>query len=156
MAEIKALEELREWGRQFGPMGSHDPLMFADRIQAEVDGRFMELPTDADGVPVRPGEELWDKFTGEHVEAEHVYAVSSTHVYIWEEGPNKAHGIFGSYPEHYVHAKPRTVEDVLADRANDVLGMVGSGLFSLETALNDAFGGECADEIRELMKETEE
>jgi hypothetical protein len=119
----------------------------ADKIQAEVDERFMELPTAADGIPIRPKEELWNKDTGEHVEAEHVYAVSSTRVYIWEEGPNKAHGIFGSYPDYYVHAKPRTVEDVLRDVWKEALDYAKSDIWRNP----DEVFAERADEIRKLM-----
>ena len=80
MSEIKALEKLRECAEHssegwfvnleqaFGlrrykcgnstvkPDGGAILNAIADEIQAEVDSRFMELPLDADGVPIRVGD----------------------------------------------------------------------------------------------------
>ena len=61
MSEIKALDNLRNWAKKYGPMGSHDPLMFADEIEREISERYMLLPVDADGVPIRVGDELFNK-----------------------------------------------------------------------------------------------
>lgn len=41
---IESVEKMREWAKRFGPMGSHDPLMFADEIEREVAERFCKLP----------------------------------------------------------------------------------------------------------------
>ena len=51
MSEIKALDNLRNWAKKYGPMGSHDPLMFADEIEREISERYVLLPCDADGEP---------------------------------------------------------------------------------------------------------
>lgn len=69
MTEIKALEELRESFDDCTTEAGIEPNKFdtvwitkscamsmLDRIQAEVDSRFMELPLDADGVPIRVGD----------------------------------------------------------------------------------------------------
>jgi len=148
MTEIKALEELREWGRQFGPMGSHDPLMFADKIQAEVDERFMELPTAADGVPIRMGDVVAEKpfrpKTGEKPAEVVCMLLNSDGWAIGDRDPSGHwHG-----PLQLEHVKPRTIEDVLTDLTNEVakqghqIGLTANEIIA-----------KYADEIRELAKE---
>lgn len=95
MSEIKALEKLREsshlddnkWTLDSGEvvhvfgsdMGYDDAINWgekwrkiADEIEAEIAERFMELPVDADGVPIHVGDELsvpMEDFTYETAEA---------------------------------------------------------------------------------------
>ena len=52
MSEIKALEKLREMSVPDRKGIEVFMKAVADEIQAEVDERFMELPLDADGVPI--------------------------------------------------------------------------------------------------------
>ena len=56
---MKAIEKLREWAQKFGPMGSHDPLMFADEIEAEIAANYLPLPVDRNGEVLRIGDEVW-------------------------------------------------------------------------------------------------
>jgi len=128
---LESIEKLREAGRYADESGhtlAHAmciPLdldgvtnlevahAFADAIQAEVDERYMELPLDADGVPIRVGDKM--KLSKDRVGT--VVAVSETQftarVSSREEKPvcqaNLAH-----------HFKPHTVEDVLREFAYKV------------------------------------
>jgi hypothetical protein len=90
-----SIDWLVVWHRKF------DELI--NSIQAEVDEKYMILPVDADGVPIRPNEDLWNKDTGEHIDGQCVYGVSSEYVYIFETEKNT---ICGYYPSHYTHIKP--------------------------------------------------
>ena len=112
MSGIKAIEKLRasELVGQHMTIGE-----IADEIQAEVDSRFMELPVDADGVPIRSGEELYVKDTGEHVPDYCVYGVSRDYVFVWNGKRITAH-----FPYEYTHVKPRTLENVLGEFAYKV------------------------------------
>jgi hypothetical protein len=148
MAEIKALDELREWAEQFCSMGKHDPLMFADKIQAEVDERFMELPLDGNGVPIRVGDVVAEKpfrpKTGEKP-AEVVCMLLNSDG--WAIGDCDPRGHWYG-PLQLEHVKPRTIEDVLTDLTNEVakqghqIGLTAGEIIA-----------KYADEIRELAKE---
>ena len=143
MSELNALEELRTAARNMAKgrnLENHEEcnlfLIIADEIEAEIAERYMELPCDADGVPIRVGDELKGGFTVDYVSPHWVFAV----------------GRGAKHDGSCRHVKPRTLEDVLNDRINDVLSVMTSGIgIALETALNDSFGEECADEIREMM-----
>ena len=59
MSEIKALDELREYAEKCCPeYESYDRVMMqiANKIQDEVDERYMLLPVGADGIPIRIGD----------------------------------------------------------------------------------------------------
>ena len=103
MSEIKALEKLRDKYFQPGYRGEKTLEMIADAIQAEVDERFMELPLDADSVPIRVG----DKMKSE-IQHGVVTSVNENAFFI-------NHGTVGCNPYKFYHVKPRTLEDVLED-----------------------------------------
>lgn len=115
MSEIKALEKLRkytlrdEYGRLMAYTKAYE---LADEIQAEIGERFMELPVDADGVPIRVGEHVRGKYTD-------------------DKAPYKVHGFMFDF-EHgqwnialnesrfassnlLICVKPRTLQDVIAE-----------------------------------------
>lgn len=149
MNNIKALEDLRELAT-----GSHSyisngrVLESVDEIEREVSERFMELPVDADGVPIRLG----DKITLTDKPQRRVFIVSAV-------GATKSgNPVFHGYEEngdhlerHRVgvntkHAKPRTVEDVLTDFANEVARQGHQiGLTGHELTMR------YADEIRKVL-----
>lgn len=156
MSEIKALYNLHKLASDFrSDVHKRDEadylLEIADNIQAEVDARFMALPLDADGVPIRVGETVYGKYLEGNPEfTVRGFSFDLEHVQ-WNVQVGDAAWTSANLLSH---VKPRTLEDVLNDRINDVLRVMTSGIpLSLETALNDSFGEECADEIRELMKE---
>lgn len=153
MSEIKALEKLRAAGRNMAKgrnLENHEEsnllLVIADEIQAEIDERFMALPLDADGVPIRVGDKLFNK--NKPTDVCKVSAIAGNG-YI-----RICHDTAHIHSSQCRHVKPDPLKELLNDRINDVLLVMTSGIgIALETALNDSFGEECADEIRELMKE---
>ena len=149
MSEIKALEKLRNIHER--GCGCSDECYscvvglhigeIADEIQAEVDSRYMELPLDADGVPIHRHDELWEVDSGKHIDGQNVYGVSDKYVYIWQEGPKTARGISGYFATNYTHVKPRTVEDVMSEYAE------------LSASIDVKKYHELSDELREMQRE---
>jgi len=93
---------LDAWHRQF------DKLLEA--IQAEIDSRYMELPVDAENVPLHLNDEVVSLDTNAQLVVTGIAddAVQVSCFSVWERG------------DHFVHVKPRTVEDVLLDLTNEV------------------------------------
>lgn len=60
MSKIKALKRLREWASQHKGWSLYDIEIneIADEIEHEIAERFIKLPVDADGVPIRVGDKL--------------------------------------------------------------------------------------------------
>ena len=141
MSEIKALKELRDIWRLLPAPTHSDEMLLADidtcikAVEAEIADRFIELPTDADGVPwTLETESFVDdmgrkvKFSGLQVDRKGRWEIINVCV---------CHD-----PSLCRHVKQRTLEDVI------------------EGAINAAFGNEApfsaivkkaADEIRELL-----
>lgn len=153
MSEIKALEELREQLDVCKMHGRRPTIAYmtdiANEIEAEIAERFMELPVDADSVPIHMGETVY----GKYLEGNPEFTVRGFSFDLEYRQWNVQVGDAAWTSANLLsHVKPRTLEDVLNDRINDVLSVMTSGIgIALETALNDSFGEECADEIRELM-----
>ncbi len=136
---MRALDKLRvmidksrheyEQGNVSYVVGFND---IADRIEAEIAERYMELPVDADGVVIRVGD--WMLTTGGY--RERVGAVSSGG---WNDAPLWC-------AADTSHAKPRTIEDVLREFSKRVLNSGHQwGLDAEETT------AKYAAELRELM-----
>ena len=107
MSEIKALEKLREMSVPDRKGIEVFMKAVADEIQAEVDERFMELPLDADGVPIRVGDMVeWIYKNGDY----EVIAVGN--IVALRTGE---YGTFTVAADALRHVKPRTLEDVLED-----------------------------------------
>lgn len=154
MSEIKAIEKLRKLPfhgtNGFGTCvtASKETISsIADEIEAEIAERYMLAPVDADGVPIRVGDEIQQlNHAGVWTDAMPVVAVDEngcfalthglaceTRTYVW--GNNCR------------HVKPRTLEDVLeefADAAADVDERDREEWVPLLAKY--------ADEIRELME----
>ena len=149
MSEIKALDKLRGYVYMgYIAMLDKDGTLLnleaaCDAIQAEVDSRFMELPVDADGVPIRVGDMI--EYEGD----EDTYRLHARGVYVYEDGHvavmNERLGIW--YQENCRHVKPRTLEDVLREFAENAVccNQFGS-LYANEDAI-----AKSAAEIRELL-----
>ena len=73
-------------------------------IEAEIAERYIELPVDANGVPIRLGDKVWVKWAEEELE---VIAFTSEDLILAPE--------LYVHPSEVTHVKPRTVEDVLRD-----------------------------------------
>ena len=138
---IKALEELRD---RLGDNAVNSyidmnwdevrPIIYA--IEAEIDERFMELPVDADGIPIHLGDRLKGVF--ETFEVCAVGEYHGEHCAYWADGRHWDR----AFSCH--HVKPRTVEDVLEDFGAKMHGITGEE--------SEALVAEAAAEIRELMK----
>ena len=77
----------------------------SDAIEAEIDSKFMELPLDAEQVPVRPGEKM-RLFGSERGST--VIGVSDGHFIVSGGIKHEA--------SRFKHAEPpRTVDDILAE-----------------------------------------
>jgi hypothetical protein len=115
---------------------------FFEREDGGRDG-WMKLPVDADGVPIRVGDTLaWRDGT------RHTVTAVAPNAFTWEEDD----GQHMSVPAHlWHHAKPRTLEDVLRELADEVIEWSGySGPVSGDRTWS-GMAKKYADEIRELM-----
>ena len=130
MTRLDSIEKLREAGRYADESGhtlAHAmciPLnldgvtnlevahAFADEIQAEIDSRYMELPVDADGVPIHVGDTLQLGDTRGEVVALTYCPSNGKLSWEWQCDTGDWYNTAFAY-----HLKPRTVEDVLRDFA---------------------------------------
>ena len=112
---LESLDKLRKYklldeGKTLSAYIPTDKII--DEIQAELESRFMELPLDADGVPIHVGD--WMCSAGIR-EKGHKVMVSA----IFDDGfveYGSENGFIGPlHQEDWVHVNPRTVEDVLLD-----------------------------------------
>ncbi len=113
--------ELREWFdtyriHWFGRRPEIEPML--DRIDAELAERYVALPMDADGVPIRVGDVMeWCDPDGEVTVTCEVDAVGVECFFAWD-------GANGRYAQKcanvYSHHHEPTVEDVLREFADEV------------------------------------
>ena len=100
---LESLEKLKRKDFHPGYRGEPTLEMVAAAIQSEVDERYMELPLDADGVPIHVGDKLkgvYKTFDVCGISEHYAYHDYGRH---WDD-VRECH-----------HVKPRTVEDVLED-----------------------------------------
>ena len=138
MSEIKALDNLRNWAKKYGPMGSHDPLMFADEIEREISERYVLLPCDADGEPwTLETERFIDdtgrkvKFSGLQVDREGRWKILS--ICVWHD------------PSLCRHVKPDPLKELLEELVSEARD--DSRDFSVEPwcdAVRDLMGGDAS------------
>ena len=119
MSELKSLDALRDYAEQCCP--EYEPydtemMRIADEIQAELSERYMELPVDAGGVAIKPGDTL------EYVDVENRKAIIGTVERICLDNGevtirfgNRPNAVFARESWKFLHVKPRTIEDVLLD-----------------------------------------
>lgn len=163
MGEIKALEVIREWSKwldctyatddgesynvySYKPYenmkscGEHIREQ-CGAIQAEVDERFMELPMDADGVPIRVG----DKVQFRNDAPVTVDSIGTGKVYANDSGFFGSNGGFYGQGtlKNVHHVKPRTLESVLQEYGSEIADSASKPW----SEIVDKY----AAEIRELM-----
>ena len=143
MSEIKTLEKLRKLticdnGEKY--TAYHDAGNIGDEIEAEIAERFMELPVDADGVPIRIGDTVCE------VDVRVPIKVMSLTFYDDCVDVN----VCGMNPNLLRHVKPRTLEDVLEDCINEFSKRCTEGKYDTRPTV-----AKYADEIRELMGASE-
>jgi len=127
---MNAIEKLREWAQKFGPMGSHDPLMLADEIEAEIAANYLLLPVDRNGETIRIGDEVW--FHDEPDADPHIvrgYGMTNgrdVDVFInhADEGwcPNTV-----TVPDVLVHRRPDPLKELLYEFAGNYADSSGPG-----------------------------
>lgn len=133
MSELESIAKLREWshrhdngwiqkdgsiviqadthGVRYGDNYGEAIRSMIDEIEREVDERFMELPVDADGVPIHMGDMMKGVF-----ETFEVCAVSEHYVY-WADG---RHWEEASECRHF---KPVTAESMVLDVVSAFMGI---------------------------------
>ena len=124
----------------------------------------MELPVDADGVPIRLGDVMdgvgmYDTLrdvTGEVIEVsfnatDSNECVASVALQVWSENGKSWRRVYiDQYADRYRHhVKQRTLESILCDALADVSCM-GDGIVRTFKA-DEQYVVELADEIRELL-----
>ena len=122
------------WGEQWRKI--------ADEIEREIESRYMQLPVDADGVPIHVNDwiEVYDKKPSD--KRQRVEAVATHSVFWWEkDGCHWTQGFMCR------HAKPRTIEGVLKAFFHDALDADTFCTVRLDDVL-----AKYAAEIRELME----
>lgn len=121
-----------------------------DEIEAEIAERYMELPLDADGVPIRPREEV-STGMGDNGPIGHLeYWYPNHWVAVIEYKP----GQFTRYdPAAIRHVKPRTLEDVLQNLIDAAAEIHAHALDDDMPDMLDALIGEYADRVREAVGE---
>ena len=123
----------------------------ADEIEHEIAERYMELPVDADGVPIHVGDNLHSDETGRDFPCRGYNLTLQGSKEWWT-----VECCYDSYSgtSEYVsakschHVKPRTLEDVLTEMLDRNTDGVGLREFNRDFG---AFVAHYADEIRELM-----
>lgn len=117
---MESMNELREFaGRCAGGMGGDALRHIADKIEAEVAERYVELPTDADGEYIHIG----DRMENNERVARIVLTDGSWEPSVYtEESYNVLHEHFCNEISHY--RKP-TVEDVLREFTDAILDWSG-------------------------------
>ena len=145
MESIEKLRELNTFGtvKVDGDLVATNMLMvcatkeeideIAEESEAEIDSRYMLLPCDADGVPIRIGDTVR--------EMDDCVPMKVMSLTFYEDCVDV--NACGMNPKLLFHVKPRTIEDVL----RDLVDGIGDVEFDALTAI-----GEAADEIRELME----
>lgn len=110
-------DELREWGSRWEDAVAREVIEIADRIDAELAERYVELPKDADGVPIRVGDvvaaNLADGGKGQWA----VDRMELTRCYgqdMWQVALDKG-GAAWVTPSTVTHAKPDSWERIIAD-----------------------------------------
>ena len=129
---LESIEKLRN---RVNPMMPLNAEIIANEIEREIAERFIELPVDADGVPIRVGDELYN---GEVIAFGGLAEGGVVFVHRGFEDGNYILEAFASNVTH--HVKPRTVEDVLRD-------------FLDEKVYTSKTYERYADELRGLIKE---
>lgn len=102
---VESIDKLREYGHDCCARIDDAIHGYADAIEAEISERYMPLPLDADGVPIRIGD------TVREFDDRVPMKVASLTFYEDCVDVNTC----GMNPNLLYHVKPRTIEDVLGD-----------------------------------------
>lgn len=140
-----------------------------DALEAEVSERFMEMPVDADCVPIRLGDMMdgvgmYDSLrdvTGEVIEisfnaTDNNECVASVALQVWsEDGKSWRRVYIDQYANVYRHVKPRTLEGILREFTDAVFRWNAEAGTVADTDTWSELAEPYAAEIRELMEASE-
>ena len=129
----------------------------ADAIEAEIAERYIELPVDADGVPIRIGDKLYPKYGDPFTCFGYRYVMQVGYVdphweVFFKHGKTGTTAYLSAHSCR--HANPRTIEDVLAEfveRYNEVDNDPSHYSVEQRIAADNGTIEKYADELRELM-----
>ena len=134
---MESLDKLREWlPNSLMPRTCEAVCRdYLDEIEREISEKYMELPVDADGVPIHVGDKVRDKYL-EDGDVLDVHFVSDIafHTIGW----TTKNGC------EVVHVKPRTIEDVLTDFGEEWIDVL--------PADSENLLAKYADELRGIME----
>ena len=139
---LKSIEKLRDTVTTFAAQCDVGWMLNGlDQIESEIAERYMELPVDADGVPIRVGDELYN---GEVIAFGGLAEGGVVFVHRGFEDGNYILEAFASNVTH--HVKQRTIEDVLREMIHEY---ACTDLTTEQTAakyaaeIRDLLGGDC-------------
>jgi hypothetical protein len=140
---MESTDKLRNYVSAFiSPGAEADLLGIADEIEREIAERYMELPVDADGVPVKLGDTI-----GKVDNCDHYTFTVEGYTSVLPDGIGELMLVDEHddcwYPKNCIHVKPRTIEDVLRD-------MLNAYDRHEDGDMPYSFIAEYADELREL------
>ena len=158
---MEALDELRKMdddelialgNRQYGRDYRHNSI--ADAIEAEIAERYMLLPVDADGVPIRIGDTLEERHTDGETERFTVFGYT-TEYSTWTADNLPLMATNESATEFYCnrcrHIKPRTIEDVLRDFELELIDVWKYSMDDDFPEKEDEIYAKYADEMRGII-----
>ena len=144
MSEIKTLEDMRNTVKTIAADCDEGWILGClDAIEGEIAERFVELPVDADGVPIRVGDYLQLGETRGEVVAL-TYRPDSKFPWGWQCDTGDWYSTAFAY-----HVKPRTLESILCGALADVSCM-GDGIVRTFNP-DEPYVAGLAAEIRELL-----
>ena len=125
-----------------------------DEIEQELADRYMELPLDADGVPIHVGDVLIGSTVSGKKKKRYARGIGLGTVLYDTDETDEVGEILN--PCMVCHAKPRTVEGAVRDFVNSVVTFKGSRdgipIVGIDDSLWRDYFDAFADEIRELME----
>ena len=172
MNEIKALEKLRNALKDCTNKAGVEPNEFdtywitssacdnlIDEIEVEIAERYMPLPVDADGVPIHMGDAVEGELFFDNATVRGTVCAYHIHdddepgtVYIRVKPTKDTWTIKELQFKRCRHVKPRTLEDVLNDCADEISEKRGiAPELNRDTPTRNEIVAKYADEIRELI-----
>lgn len=157
---MESIDKLRKWcdflcGSQCD--GCSKTLhLIADEIEAEIAANYLELPKDADGVPIRVGDRLYvdeREFVANGITFYHNTWRVVTDFAAFDDGylPRVDHQM--RWAKDCRHVKPRTLEDVLIEYRLEAYNLYADQELTGEERVNEfkKLDAEYNSEIRELF-----
>lgn len=114
MESIEKLRSLSSYILEGDIDKQRDIHQLANEIEAELSEKYMALPLDADGVPIRVGDIVKCTFADDNATVKYLSLQEDGWSIVVDYPDGRGHRT----PESMRHVKPRTVEDVLREFAS--------------------------------------